>query len=186
MRLAKEDGEEPVNTRLVKVAFTTVRFVIAPVPANKDVDVTLVVVTLVNTPVDGDAFPIGVLLIDPPEITAFEEAMFAAFKVAIVELVANNVVPEAVAKPNHAVDVPLVKVRFEMVPFVMLPVVAKRLVVVTAVAVALPTFAFQRKAEVPRASVASKLGIRSVEIRPLTAKFVVVTFVAVAFVRVVA
>ena len=53
----------------------------------------------------------------PFVIVALVEASVGAVKLAIVPLKALSVVPEAVAKPNHAVEVPLVKVRFVAVPF---------------------------------------------------------------------
>ena len=58
------------------------------------------------------------------------------------------------------------------------------MVLVAFVEVVLAKFPFQRRAEEPRANVASRDGRRFVSIKPFTPKFVVVTFVAVAFVRV--
>lgn len=88
MRLAKEDGEEPFTVKLAMVAFC----------ANKFVVVALVVVV-------------------SPKI-ACAETRFGAFKLIMVPDRAFMAVPDAVANPNHAVDVPLVKVRLSMVPLV--------------------------------------------------------------------
>jgi hypothetical protein len=62
-------------------------------------------------------------------------------KLPSVALFANNDEPEAVAKPNHDVEVPFVNERLEIVLFVMVPLVitpfvANRLVVVAEVPVA--------------------------------------------------
>jgi hypothetical protein len=88
----------------------------------------------------------------PPEMVAFEDEKEAEDKEAMEADEALSVVPEAVAKPSHEVEVPFVKERLEMVPFVIVPLVktpfvAKRLVVVTLVAVAFARVASCREEE---------------------------------------
>ena len=108
----------------------TVRFVMFAVRplmvfAKKLVDVALVEVTFVKTPVDGVVAPIVVPLIVPPEIVTFGETSPVALMVK-----AFSVVPDAVAKPSQEVEVTLVRL-----PFVAMRLVAKRLVDVTFVPV---------------------------------------------------
>lgn len=124
----KVDGVAPVRTTLVKVALVAIKFVVLAFTAKKFVVVALVAVVLVKIPVDGVILPIGVPSIDPPEIDALEELKLVEFKVTMVPVSAFTVVPEAVAKPNQAVEVPLVKLRFSTVPFVRLPLTANKLV----------------------------------------------------------
>ena len=81
----------------------------------------LVEVELVNTPVDGEAEPIDVLSIVPPEMVASEDERFEAFNVEMV--------------PD--VELRLVTVPLVMIPLVALKFVAKRLVEVVLVPVAL-------------------------------------------------
>ena len=59
----------------------------------------------------------AVLLIVPPEMVTLGET-----RLAMLELMALRVVPDAVAKPNQLVEVPLVKDRAEMVPLLELNV----------------------------------------------------------------
>jgi hypothetical protein len=102
----------------VKVVLIVVRLAIVAAFANKLVDETVVapiqpevafvnvafveikfvLVTVVNTAVEGVTAPIVVPLMEPPRIVAF----------AVVRLSAFKLVPEAVAKPNQLVDVPFV------------------------------------------------------------------------------
>lgn len=150
-----------VEVVLVPVALVQIKFASERAPVKLKfaivalVATKLVVVAFVKTPVEGEVFPICVPLIDPPLMVAFEVVRFA-----MVLFWAFKVVPEAVAKPNHAVEVPftvkrLVLFTFAMVPevndkvvpvteppvkaftvkFVILPLVAARLVVVTLVPV---------------------------------------------------
>jgi hypothetical protein len=79
--------------------------------------------------------------------------------------------------------VPEVASRFWIVPVEAWRKVAKRFVVVTLVLVTFANQAFQRSAELPKDSCASKVGMRLVETKPETPRFVVVTFVPVAFVK---
>jgi len=97
------------------------RLVVETVVAAILVLVELVEVVFVNTPVEGLVLPIGVPLIDPPEIVAFCEV-----KLLIVPLVAFTKVPEAVTNPNQDVDVPFAKVsdESEAFPAVNVPTVA--------------------------------------------------------------
>ena len=73
----------------------------------KLVEVELVEVVFVKTPVDGVTLPIGVALMEPPVTVTFVEV-----KLLILPVTALIVVPEAVVKPSHAEDVPFVKYRF--------------------------------------------------------------------------
>jgi hypothetical protein len=118
-----------VEVVLVPVAFVQVnsatfsgpvkfKFAMVALVANKFVVVALVDVVSVKTPVEGVILPICVPLIDPPEMVAFEEVKFGAFKVMMVPVSALIVVPEAVANPSQFVEVPSLKVKFEMVPLV--------------------------------------------------------------------
>ena len=66
---------------------------------------------LVNTEVDGLIPPMAVLLIVPPVIVTLGDT-----RLAMLLLIALSVVPEAVAKPNQEVEVPLVKERAVIVP----------------------------------------------------------------------
>lgn len=96
-----------VPVALVQIKFASERapvkfkFAMVALVAKKLVVVALVEVTFVKTPVEGEVFPIWVPLIDPPLMVAFEVVRFA-----IVLFSAFMLVPEAVAKPNHAVEVP--------------------------------------------------------------------------------
>ena len=87
-----------VEVTRVNTPSTTARFVSEAFVANTLVDVTFVPVTLVKLAAAGVKFPITVPLIAPPVIVAFDEFKFNAV----------NVVPDAVANPNHPVDVALV------------------------------------------------------------------------------
>ncbi len=116
----RERGEEMV--RLPIVALFAKRLVL----------VTVVPVSVVNVPAAGVEPPITILLIVPPDSVTLEDESDP-----IDAMLVFRVVPEAVAKPNQEVEVPLVKERLEIVPFVIVPFVAKRLVVVTEVPVAL-------------------------------------------------
>ena len=108
MTLEKLEGDEPVSERLAMVAL---------------VAYSLVEVELVNTPVEGVAAPMAMPLMEPPERVALEEIRVGAVSEEMVALAAFTVVPDAVLKPNHEVEVPLVKVRLETVPLVMVPLV---------------------------------------------------------------
>ena len=110
MMLVKLDGVVPDKTRLVKVALVPFKFVTEAFVAKNDVEVEFVVVTLVKTPDDGVTLPIGVLLIEPPVMVAFPVLTFV-----LETVIAFTVVPEAVAKPSHDVEVPFANVRFEIV-----------------------------------------------------------------------
>ena len=126
----RERGEETV--RLPMVAAFAKRFVL----------VTVVPVKVVNVPAAGLEPPITVLLIAPPVIVALEEENEPEESEPMDAVLALIVVPEAVANPSQAVEVPFVKERLVIVPFVIVPLVstplvAKRLVVVTLVPVAL-------------------------------------------------
>jgi hypothetical protein len=157
--------ETLVATRFVVVTFELVRFLIKPFEELKFVDVAFVntafvafksvkmpvvatrcvVVASVKTAVDGFVAPIEVPLTVPPVIVTFGETRPAA-------LIDNafNVVPDAVAKPNHPVDVPFVKervgaTRLWMVPedevrLVIEPFVPATFVEVTLLNVAFPPF----------------------------------------------
>ena len=125
----RERGEETV--RLPMVAAFAKRFVL----------VTVVPVKVVNVPAAGLEPPITVLLIAPPVIVALEEENEPEESEPMVAVFAFKVVPEAVAKPNQEVEVPLVKERLEtvplvIVPFVRTPFVANKFVVVADVPVA--------------------------------------------------
>jgi hypothetical protein len=149
---AKVVAVAAVAVRLVAVAFVmvrderesgeeTVREPIVAVFAKRLVLVTVVPVRVVKVPAAGAEPPITVLLIVPPEIVALEEESEPAESEVMDAVLAFTVVPEAVAKPSHEVEVPFVKERFVIVPFVTVPfvrvpLVAKRLVLVTLVAVA--------------------------------------------------
>jgi hypothetical protein len=149
---AKVVAVAAVAVRLVVVAFVmvrderesgeeTVREPIVALFANKLVLVTVVPVRVVKVPAAGVEPPITVLLMVPPEIVAFEDEREAEDSEAMVAVLAFTVVPEAVAKPSHEVEVPFVKERFVMVPFVIVPLVktplvANRFVVVAEVPVA--------------------------------------------------
>lgn len=124
MRLVKLEGVVEVTVRL-----PTVRLLIVALEAKRLVDVVLV-----KTEVEGVVPPIAVLLMVPPEMVTFGET-----RLAMLELMALRVVPEAVAKPNQDVEVPLVKERTVMVPeaelrLAMVPLLAKMLVVEAEVA----------------------------------------------------
>ena len=108
-----------VQTRLETVSgLVTVRFAMVALVENKFVVVALVEVTLVKMPVLGVTLPICVPLIEPPLIVALEEESVGAFKLITVPDKALTVVPDAVAKPNQPVEVPLVKLKLVMVPLV--------------------------------------------------------------------
>ncbi len=124
VRDERENGEETVREPIVALF------------ANKLVLVTVVPVNVVNVPAAGVEPPITVLLMVPPEIVAFEEESEPAESEPMDAVFAFTVVPEAVAKPSHEVEVPFVKERFVIVPFVIVPLVANRFVVVAEVPVA--------------------------------------------------
>jgi hypothetical protein len=160
----------PVNVRFAIVALVAPKFV-----AKRAVEVALVLVTFVKTPVDGVVFPIVVPLMDPPEIVALLEIRVGAVRVAMLPEFALMVVPEAVVKPNQLVEVPFPKERFAMVPLVMTPLVVKKLVEVVLVPVAF----------VQVRLVGEKLLAERFVKTPLVEKrLVVVTEVPVAFVKV--
>lgn len=103
-----------VDVTFVKLPLVNVPFVKAALVPFTKVANKFVAVVLVKTPVEGVVFPIGVPLIEPPEIVALEEV-----RAAKLALKAFKVDPDAVAKPNHCVEVTLVKlplVNEELVP----------------------------------------------------------------------
>jgi hypothetical protein len=131
---AKVVAVAAVAVRLVAVAFVmvrderesgeeTVREPIVAVFAKRLVLVTVVPVRVVKVPAAGAEPPITVLLMVPPEIVALEEESEPAESEVMVAVLAFTVVPEAVAKPSHEVEVPFVKERFVIVPFVIVPLV---------------------------------------------------------------
>jgi hypothetical protein len=87
--------------------------------AKKFVDVALVDVTFVKTPVEGFTAPIVVPLIASARDRGVGRNQCRSGEVAMLPEFALMVVPEAVVKPNQDVEVPFPKERFAMVPFVM-------------------------------------------------------------------
>jgi hypothetical protein len=165
-----ETASAPERVRFAMVALVAPKFV-----AKSAVEVALVLVTFVKTPVDGVVAPIVVPLIDPPEIVALEEINVGAVSVAMLPEFALMVVPLAVVKPNQDVEVPFPKERFAMVPFVMVPLVVKKFVEVVLVPVAF----------VQVMLVGEKFEAERFVKTPFVAnRLVVVTLVPVAFVKV--
>ncbi len=73
------------------VKLATERFVAVKVVANKYVDVALVEVTFVNTPVEGVVLPIGVLLIVPPLMVKLPSTNASVMEFAGREMVERTV-----------------------------------------------------------------------------------------------
>jgi hypothetical protein len=132
---------------------------------------------------------VAFVVVVSPKI-ACAETRFGAFRLIMVPDRAFIVVPDAVAKPNHAVDVPWVKVTVSMVPLVanilfvlmvvefnvaMVAVVAPNVVAVTEPAVRL---------FVSKTAIEPLVDVKFVT-KPFTAnKFVVVALVSTTFVPV--
>lgn len=107
-------NDPSTDTKFVSEAFVAKRFVA----------VALVDVTSVNVAAAGVRFPITVPFTAPPVIATFEEFKFNAFKV----------VPDAVAKPSHPVEVAFVANKFVAnklveVALVVVPVLATKFVI---------------------------------------------------------
>ena len=99
-----------------------------PLVATRFVANKRVVVPLLKTAVEDTVAPRDVPLIVPPEIATLWDANEARFAV-----IAFKVVPEAVANPNHPVEVTFVKVALVNAAFVPLIKVANKLVAVALV-----------------------------------------------------
>ena len=102
-----------VDVTPVKEALVEVRFVIVPFVANEFVEVTLVAAM----------FPAVRVVIVPDVEFKFVTVPFVMVPLLAVRaemklLAAFIVVPEAILKPNHCVEVPLTKVRFAKFAFV--------------------------------------------------------------------
>ena len=135
------------------------------------VEVELVLVVFVKTPVEAIDAPIGVLLIEPPVMVVPDTFPPSTVMLTNVPPMALSVVPEAVVKPIQ-VAVALVKVLF-----VPLKLVAKRLVLVVFVPVAFVQMKFVKlEGVVP-------LMVRFVIVALVAKKFVLVELVLVVFVN---
>ena len=129
----KKDGDVEETKRLL-----TARFVKEPFVEVTPVKEALVAKRLVEVTLEAEMFPAVSVVIVPDVEFKFVTVPFVEVRFVIVPFVVKKlvvetlldvraamklfaafiVVPEATLKPNHEVEVPFVKSRFEMVPFV--------------------------------------------------------------------
>jgi len=171
MILLKLEGAAPFKVKLLIVALVATTFVAA----------IFVDVVFVKTPVDGVVAPIGVPSIDPPLMVAFAELKTFDTRVFNVAFCALMVVPDAVAKPNHEVDVPFVNANVVIVPLdeLNVPTVPFEAFTVVPLAVANPS----QDEEVPFVNVRLDT-VPFVSVALAANKLVEVVFVPVALIQV--